>query len=410
MSINLQNKEVSSKTSEDIIRVFEQHKVSLINLVDYVTIAIIALAALVVACLFLSTPVQLTFLLSIVVGSLLAIQMFIYCVLRRKAKEGEVFPPEDKKPLPIEKRPTLPKLPDLVMKEVQKAELEPLHHIHENTFFPSFEEWRQVFLKDSCFLLNSALDYWNAWQHKEGPREGDLELYRDYTKFSILVTNRSFQETKQQCREKQQKLCYVHQLSIEEVLRYQLPLTSKTTRVCIGDTRYILSVVDNPLTDPKSSREQSLYCLFKRLFLRYFLALNHSISSEQVVAVHPFTTGIEDPQVAQIEWLALFCAIEQLRYTPKPTSMQLPIPTNPSEAPVYILSPADYWKIFVKKETASLTVGATHFGLVAHPTHTANTVFSELNVNRARFVDTQHLILTNTPTSVISILSKFAKS
>ncbi len=74
-------------------------------------------------------------------------------------------------------------------------------------------------------------------------------------------------------------------------------------------------------------------------------------------------------------------------------SLERDIPLDPNHTSVYILSPEDYWKIFVTKDTISFPRESSPFGLLSHPQGSREN--SMFNLNRERFMETQFMIVAN---------------
>ncbi|QXE26989.1 hypothetical protein HBN95_02340 [Chlamydia buteonis] len=74
-------------------------------------------------------------------------------------------------------------------------------------------------------------------------------------------------------------------------------------------------------------------------------------------------------------------------------SLERDIPLDPNHTSVYILSPEDYWKIFVTKDTTSFPRESSPFGLLSHPQGSREN--SMFNLNRERFMETQFMIVAN---------------
>ncbi|WP_139414473.1 hypothetical protein [Chlamydia abortus] len=83
------------------------------------------------------------------------------------------------------------------------------------------------------------------------------------------------------------------------------------------------------------------------------------------------------------------------------------IPSDPKQTSVYILSPEDYWQIFVTKDTTSFPRESSPFGLLSHPQGSPEN--SRFNLNRERFMETQFMIVANLTQSEIHDLSSLCK-
>ncbi|AEG85679.1 hypothetical protein [Chlamydia psittaci] len=83
------------------------------------------------------------------------------------------------------------------------------------------------------------------------------------------------------------------------------------------------------------------------------------------------------------------------------------IPLDPNQTSVYILSPEDYWKIFVTKDTTSFPRESSPFGLLSHSQGSQEN--SMFNLNLGRFMETQFMIVANLTQAEIHNLSSLCK-
>lgn len=392
---------VLPRESEVAIAQFPQivHKdrVSISSLVLCVTLVSIIWASAMLAC-FLLVPGNLltilTYLLSIAIGTFL----LSYCFVRFY-KKWSFFQK-------IESHPSsrLPQLSACLLNDLQKSTFSHLSHTHEDSFFTNFLEWKETFLRDPKFLLNSALASW----HINPSESSDFpELYRDYTKFSLILTSNSMEATSANlCQESH---CCIHQISKHIIGKHQISQDSKVVRSTLQSTPYILPVLPEISLDFSTTElaQRSLYQIFRNHFTRYYLALNHTISQENLIILRPLASQYNYPIVRQMEWLALLCAIEQLRFTPMFSKRSHTMPTDATQTPVYPLSPKDYWSIFVHRDLFSFNRDASYFGLIDHPS-TSSPSMSFININRARYMNTHHIVLSDISPEEIKELTKFS--
>ncbi|EPP38178.1 hypothetical protein BOKEGFJH_00408 [Chlamydia avium] len=387
-------------------QIFSTHsraRVLVYRLILCLSLIIITSVSAIIVCLLLFPTnfliITLFALLSIAIGALLLSHLFIYMHERKTS----LAPREDKLISPQLPVFISPQLPTDVLQDLNKSTITHLSHTHEDHFFPDFEVWKNSFLRDSEFLLNSALASWNMSPLEKGSFP---ELYRDYTKFSLILTSNDMQEVASIIRK--ENYCCIHQLSSETAEKHKISTDSKAVKTVLQTVPFVLPILPEISLDFSTTEnfQICLYQIFRNYFTRYYLALNHSISKETTIILRPFSSGCDHPQVRQMQWLALLCAIEQLRFTPT-LPQRSTIPTDASSTPIYLLSPEDYWSIFVHRDLFSFSREASYFGLVDHSS-TLSYSMSFININRARFVNTHHIVLSDLSDEDIERLTKFS--
>ena len=351
------------------------------------------LASLMFSFLFLFPEQMLIILItlfSIAIGALLlTLHVYNKQYIPQKIEEYSSVPP--------------PQLSSNIIRNLNTSSITNLSHTHENSFFTEFESWRETFLRNPEFLLNSALA---SWYINPSETEDCLELYRDYTKFSLILTSNTIDEIRSAVQEENH--CCIHQISQQTAERHAIPSGSKAIRTVLQNVPYILPILPSIPLDfsTTESLQISLYQIFRCCFSRYYLALNHSISQETTLILRPLSLGHKYPIAQQMEWLALLCAIEQLRFVPTCLPRTHSLSIDASNTPLYILSPVDYWSIFVHKDLVSFSREASYFGLVDHPSTLSHSM-SSININRARYTNTCHIILADISTEDTEKLFKF---
>ncbi|WP_348662791.1 hypothetical protein [Chlamydia vaughanii] len=417
MSIFFPKINLPSNTGNEAVPLEKSRLVSVSTLIGCVTLTTIALATVVISCLFLVPSLQLLTtliaLLTTVLGILFTIQMTSYLYEKYLCQKLE-----PSKLLPLIAQP---KLHSGILKKLSQESITSLTHTQENEFFPDFQKWEAVFLKDPELLLKNALASW------EIIKKSNLEatLSAPYIGFYLSLTHNHLQKIEESAvMQKETQRGVIHQISHVDVQTHAIQHDSNVIHARINGADYILPVIEdlqNEIINAENSSNQearkSLYKIFKTLFTKYYVALSHSIPHETVICIQPLTLGSSDYTICQMEWLALFCAIQQLRFvtvinpeSPPQTS------TDPQNSPAYVLTPEDYWKIFVNKDFVSFPRESAYFGLISHPHPQTEQekVLSSLNINRARFMETQHVILSglshNTIRELLQPCSKQSKN
>lgn len=87
--------------------------------------------------------------------------------------------------------------------------------------------------------------------------------------------------------------------------------------------------------------------LFKKLFSHYAQIIEHNLSNE-ILLLEPLKTPLHTPKARTLELLALFCALEQLRYT-KVADWR-----TKKLAPIFPLDYEDFFTLFMKKQHYTL--------------------------------------------------------
>ncbi|WP_375793172.1 hypothetical protein O1W69_03445 [Chlamydia sp. 12-01] len=431
-----------------------------------VSVSAILSTATVITCLSLACAPEILIIITALITGILVILCFLQIIFHIHDKKQKTIvhtsPPQ---PLLIRS----PKLSRTILRELKqkmstasgRATIENLIHVNQEDFFPDCGAWAEIFLKDPQFLLQSMLTSWEANQKDDY----EVTLSRDYIGFDIVLTTRDFAQLEvEPVINEQRKRCYLHQ-----VLQEDLPkaINSQVIRTKLGNTTYTLPVLQDLLT-PDENTDEILYKIFRSFFIKYYVALNASVSREKIITLQLLRSGCLDIRVRQMEILALFCAIEQMRYTktpevpnshklvtkresqitkpvaatyqspynqlrtsvptnhpPAPTEanptfqsdeiqsflvekrLQQDIPTNASQTSVYILSPKDYWKIFVEKNMVSFPRECSPYGLISHPRDDPED--SIRNLNRARFMETENIVIANLTEMEIESLSYLSK-
>ncbi|SYX09113.1 hypothetical protein C834K_0665 [Chlamydia poikilotherma] len=472
----------------------------------FISISAILATAAVFTCLSLACSPEILIIITALITGVLVILCFLQIVFHIHDKKQKIIKyPSHLQPLPIvsTKIPAPPQLPEAIFRELkqkissgsEQAAIENLIHVNQEDFFPDKDAWMKIFLKDPQFLLQSILASWRTCQI-DGE---EVTLSRNYIGFNIILTTRDFAKLEaESVINEQPKRCYIHQVLQKSLARN---IEGQVIRTTLGNLNYVIPILPDSLTpdentavESKEGIDETLYKIFKSFFTKYYVALNASVSKEKIINLQLLRSGYLDIRVRQMEIFALFCAIEQMRFTRTPgipnlrrntvESQQLPvsrpilqptpipaceshptapiasayespysqlrtfvpkntqspysqlrpgapretistpqfdeiqtflvqerpqqdIPTDVSQTSVYILSPEDYWKIFVEKDTTSLPRECSPYGLLSHPQ--GNHGDSMRNLNQARFMETENLVITNLTEVEIQNLSYLSR-
>ncbi|MEF9497525.1 hypothetical protein [Chlamydia sp. 04-14] len=506
----------------------------------FISVSAILATAVVATCLSLACSPEILIVITALITGVLVILCFLQIVfhIHDKKQKAIKYPPHlQSTPIVSTKIPALPQLPEAIFRELKQkissasgqATIENLLHVNQEDFFPDKDAWVEIFLKDSQFLLQSILASWKTCQI-DGE---EVTLSRNHIGFNIILTSRDFTELEAEpVINEQSKRCYIHQVLQKDLSQN---IESQVVRTKLGDVSYVLPILrdslipnENTVIESKEDIDETLYKIFKSFFTKYYVGLNSSVSKEKIINLELLKSGCPDIRVRQIEIIALFCAIEQMRFTQTPgipnlrrntvDSQQLPastpiqqlapntkyapqpsapiatayespynrlrtlipkdtqspgsarttpasairnrntspslflqqspysqlraktpanhrhtasreaistpqfdeiqtflveersqedIPTDASQTSVYILSPEDYWKIFVEKDTTSFPRECSPYGLISHPQ--GNHEDSMRNLNQARFVETENLVIANLTEDEILNLSHLSR-
>ncbi|MEF9520132.1 hypothetical protein SBV45_03480 [Chlamydia crocodili] len=493
-----------------------------------ISVSAILATASVITCLSLACSSEILIVITAFITGILIILCFLQIVFHvHDQKQKAIKYPSHLQPIPIISRtvPALPQLPEAIFRELEQkissgseqATIENLIHVNQEDFFPDKDAWIKIFLRDPQFLLQSILASWKTCQ-TDGE---EVTLSRNHIGFNITLTTRNFAELEtESVINEQPKRCYIHQVLQKNLSRN---IESQVIRTTLGNLNYVIPILRDSLTpnentviESKEDIDETLYKIFKSFFTKYYVALNASVSKEKIINLQLLRSGCPDIRVRQMEIFALFCAIEQMRFTRTPElpnlrrntveSQQLPVSipvlqptsnlkhespratpittayespynklrtfvpkntesprtsvsinrnhnTNPevilqqspygqlrarastetistpqfdeiqtflvqegpqqdistdvSQTSVYILSPEDYWKIFVEKDTTSFPRECSPYGLLSHPQ--GNHGDSMRNLNQARFMETENLVIANLTEVEIQNLSYLSR-
>ena len=126
-----------------------------------------------------------------------------------------------------------------------------------------------------------------------------------------------------------------------------------------------------PIQETQTSLDQEES--FKRLFTYYVQIIEHSLSTG-VLLLEPLKTPLQTPKARALELLALFCALEQLRYATiaeyeKPSAsihtQGYEEEEGPSLAPIYPLDYKDFFTLFMKKQCYTLPCNVSNMRILS---------------------------------------------
>ncbi|CRI44470.1 hypothetical protein [Chlamydia pneumoniae] len=205
-------------------------------------------------------------------------------------------------------------------------------NLKNELFFPSFEEWKKIFLKDPDFLIKSALANWKILEQDE-----QYILSHIHMDPRIFVTSEPLQKTYQKLQEKHvNNLGIASQVSLTDLqnkTQYENNLIETTT----NEITYYFPVVHNPdiLRSEWDPISNQLYLIFKKFFIHYHNLFSTALERNQILLIDSLNTGSSNPIARQMELLAFLCVFEQLDY-------------NEDE---YTIEPRDYFNRFVYKNS-----------------------------------------------------------
>ncbi|WP_201457016.1 hypothetical protein [Chlamydia sp. 17-3921] len=215
-------------------------------------------------------------------------------------------------------------------------------HLHkykldgEENFFPNFDTWKEVFLKDPDFLLKSILSSWTQEETSEG-----IVLTHPNINFHIFLSLNSHKDLQQALTTEIKDI--VFRTYCEQIVDTDLPPDNKANpceilryskQKDLENHDYFVMSSNSEILEHSTTPQHSLFKMFRQQFLLYYTALLHNSQSQQFLVIKPLTRGSAHKNVRQLEWLAFFSAIEQIQY---------------GEDISQILFPEDYWKHFVEK-------------------------------------------------------------
>lgn len=204
-------------------------------------------------------------------------------------------------------------------------------------------KYKEFFFKHPETLLSGAFTDWTPQIIPSDSHQPEtVVLSHHYLPFSLTLSTLDFETLHTYLVKSNELTCkvgYAHQLPPSNPIMREATKGVLQQHYNTGTETFFIPIQENR---PLQQEE-----LFKTLFMHYAQIIEHNLSNS-VLLLEPLKTPIHTPKARTLELLALFCALEQLRYA-KVSEWR-----TKQLAPIFPLDYEDFFTIFMKKQLYTL--------------------------------------------------------